>query len=260
MTFEYARSVADAVLFGGNPMHPYRASALENRMRWQVGVVAPPGSGEPSFARTECLVASTGTPTLEVRVRFLQLRSRTKGTPCDEGVVREVDLRVERFGSELAIPFAFPGSECEERDTIWRTWSLHGVIRFGSEALPHGLHRVRITVENESPSQEGCGGGHDGMLRRSLISVHAMLAVDGGELLSALDPPERARAAAGVCRSEHTWPVLVGEPGRFVLSAPIVLPDFPQVAEHRRGLLDDGDDRIPAPRPTPRAGRGATAG
>ena len=40
--FEQARVVADAVLYEGYLLYPYRASAAKNRMRWQFGVLVPP--------------------------------------------------------------------------------------------------------------------------------------------------------------------------------------------------------------------------
>jgi hypothetical protein len=37
--------VADAVLFEGYLLYPYRASAQKNRLRWQFGVLVPPSFG-----------------------------------------------------------------------------------------------------------------------------------------------------------------------------------------------------------------------
>jgi len=41
VNFDDARKVADAVLFEGYVLYPYRASAAKNRVRWQFGVLAP---------------------------------------------------------------------------------------------------------------------------------------------------------------------------------------------------------------------------
>ena len=38
---EAARAVADAVLYEGYVLYPYRASAAKNRVRWQWGVLMP---------------------------------------------------------------------------------------------------------------------------------------------------------------------------------------------------------------------------
>jgi hypothetical protein len=142
MSFELARQVADAVLFEGYVLYPYRASAQKNQARWQFGVVVPPvwraaeagGSEEPSAQQTECLIEAGDEPVLHVKVRFLQVQARTMeaaageggfrpvgslevdGEPLvdwDEGVEREVDVVafVGRLGAEQALPFELPGGE-----------------------------------------------------------------------------------------------------------------------------------------------------
>ena len=42
MNLELARAVADAVLYEGYLLYPYRASSAKNRSRWQFGVLGPP--------------------------------------------------------------------------------------------------------------------------------------------------------------------------------------------------------------------------
>ena len=41
MSFEAAKQVADALLYEGYVLYPYRASAAKNQVRWQFGVLAP---------------------------------------------------------------------------------------------------------------------------------------------------------------------------------------------------------------------------
>ena len=76
MTFEAAERVADAVLYEGYVLYPYRASAIKNKYRWQFGVIAPQSpheDREPSFAQTECLIeAKSASPRVLIRVRFLR--------------------------------------------------------------------------------------------------------------------------------------------------------------------------------------------
>jgi hypothetical protein len=103
-TLDVARQVADAVLYEGYVLFPYRASALKNRYRWQWGVVIPQaqvdvGGGEPSEVCCETLVrvgdgTQVGSPPttalarVDVTARFLQLRLRqmidAEGRPVDE--------------------------------------------------------------------------------------------------------------------------------------------------------------------------------
>ncbi|MFD8968660.1 hypothetical protein ACFV0C_27345 [Streptomyces sp. NPDC059568] len=79
--FEEARRVADALLFEGYVLYPYRASARKNQLRWQFGVLVPPSwaeaHGEHAEQRTECLLEPRRADRLDVELRFLQVRRRT---------------------------------------------------------------------------------------------------------------------------------------------------------------------------------------
>jgi hypothetical protein len=84
--FDAARSVADAVLYEGYVLYPYRASARKNQVRWQFGVLVPPAvagrdASERSWCRTECLIDPSDTPVLHARVRFLHAQRRTLEAP-----------------------------------------------------------------------------------------------------------------------------------------------------------------------------------
>ena len=68
--FVPVRAVADAVLYEGYLLYPYRRSSAKNRVRWQFGVLTPrewtrargpedtgvAGSAEGWWQRTECLL------------------------------------------------------------------------------------------------------------------------------------------------------------------------------------------------------------
>ena len=91
-----ARTVADAVLWEGYLLYPYRATAAKNRIRWQFGVLGPPRASsaiaEDPAMHVECLLrAGPGISSairsgvrsgvqpdvrLDVRLRFLQLAHR----------------------------------------------------------------------------------------------------------------------------------------------------------------------------------------
>ena len=47
MSLDDVRRVADAVLYEGYILYPYRASAQKNRSRWQFGVLMPPATRRP---------------------------------------------------------------------------------------------------------------------------------------------------------------------------------------------------------------------
>ena len=88
--FAAARAVADAVLYEGYVLYPYRASARKNQLRWQFGVLVPQrqaqfDDSERWSLRTECIVDPGSSPRLHVRVRCLQVQHRRIEEAIDGG-------------------------------------------------------------------------------------------------------------------------------------------------------------------------------
>ena len=82
MNLDPVRRIADAVLYEGYILYPYRASAQKNRSRWQFGVVMSPGyaaadPSESAVTQTECVLEHSGEPSLQIVLRFLQVQRRT---------------------------------------------------------------------------------------------------------------------------------------------------------------------------------------
>ena len=82
------RPIADAVLWEGYVLYPYRRSAAKNRIRFQWGVVGP--AEEPTM--TPHRARRAGDRQVHVRVRFLHLHRREDG--WDEAVDVERDACV----------------------------------------------------------------------------------------------------------------------------------------------------------------------
>ena len=98
---EHARKVADAVLYEGYLLYPYRRSAQKNRTRFQFGVLMPPpyravDEHEPSASQTECLIECPADAELDIGLRFLHLQRRTaQRIEPDTGAATDVDtLRI----------------------------------------------------------------------------------------------------------------------------------------------------------------------
>ncbi len=84
------------------------------------------------------------------------------------------------------------------------------------------------------------------VLMRTFASTHTIFRVQNGEFLSLMDPPDAYREAAATCTNVGTWPVLVGEKENgdvdTILSSPIILYDYPQIAPESPGELFDGTE------------------
>jgi hypothetical protein len=112
---EHARSVADAVLYEGYLLYPYRATSGKNRVRWQFGVLGPPGAaarslGEESTMSADCLARAGSAALVTIHVRFLQLQAR-RAEAVDGGGFRPVDALVAGTARWLTWDEAV---ECEE--------------------------------------------------------------------------------------------------------------------------------------------------
>jgi hypothetical protein len=248
-----ARQVADAVLFEGYVLYPYRASAAKNKLRWQFGVLVPPAwsaaGEEHDFQRTECLMEPKRGATLALEVRFLHTQrrvvqeARPDGTfetvrelrlddrilvPWDEGLEERVELTVsvaELTGDGVVFPFTRPAAQDTEPVTdaqgrvvgqlVRRREEISGAVRLSTSELdgPYRVERLSVVVENTSSWVPAGGGDRDAALPYSLVASHVLLRLDVGAFLSMTDPPEWARGAVAACRNLHTWPVLAGEPG-----------------------------------------------
>jgi hypothetical protein len=263
------RAIADAVLYEGYVLWPYRRSALKNARRFTFGGVYPPAHSEahpddPSGVQTQVLMEGGPVARLEVRVRFLQVVRRQLhrgGEPVDELMVgeerhvsweeateREVTaegLPVAELERPVRMPIAIAAGREEERlgeGTIVRTWhGLAGEVAIGAEPVGDDVHRLTVRVENRTPF---AAASREEALERTFCSTHTVLRARDGAFVSAVDPPEALRAEVEACRNEGAWPVLVGEPGErhTMLSSPIILDEYPRVAPESPGDLFDGGE------------------
>jgi hypothetical protein len=109
---------------------------------------------------------------------------------------------------------------------------LELAVEVESARLSNTLFRLTVRILNAGST--GC-----------MLSTHTMLRVRGGAFVSLLDPPEEHRAAALGCRNIGTWPVLAGgDEGErsLLLSSPIILYDYPQIAPESAGSFFDGTE------------------
>ncbi len=162
---ESARAVADAVLYEGYLLYPYRTSSEKNRVRWQFGVLAPrdwieargpatetvAGSADTWRQRTECLLEAGASARLVVRLRFLQLQHRSvrrRGADGEFTEVGELEVDGERH---LTFDEAVP----REFDVAVRCGDLDG-----------REHTELITVPGGEDTEQ-LGRGADGRVVRT---------------------------------------------------------------------------------------------
>jgi hypothetical protein len=121
---------------------------------------------------------------------------------------------------------------------------LEGAVELSAIEVAAGVFRVTAKIENRTPMNEGSGASRDDALLQGMVSTHSVLSTRGGAFISMIDPPEAYRELAAGCRNVGCWPVLVGDLGDTdtILSAPIILYDYPQIAPESPGELFDGTE------------------
>lgn len=182
--------LADAVLFEGYMLYPYRADDPKNRVRWQFGVLAPPGfvaidPSERAGLQTECLLEGAAMR-VSVRVRFLHVQHRlveravagefvptealdlgdATYLPWDEAVVHDTthafDIPAQAAHRDATTLHASAHSATEilraadgsVAGQLLRTRSsLDAQLTLAVEPLvgPYGVRRLRLRLENTTP-------------------------------------------------------------------------------------------------------------
>jgi hypothetical protein len=254
MNLDPVRQIADAVLYEGYILYPYRASAQKNQSRWQFGVVMAPGyaaaeESETSVTRAECVLEHTGQPSVTVLLRFLQVQRRTSGDATwDEAVEREVEVTADAAafaGDGVTHEFTVAGGGDRSEGAVRRREPLAGAITVRAAEVPGPWRAVRLQVQvSNRTGLDVTPRSRDAALPTALVAAHTILTVTGGDFISMTDPPEWAAPAVAECRNEGGWPVLADPDGgrKVMLSSPIILYDHPELAAESPGELYDGTE------------------
>ncbi|WP_248580727.1 hypothetical protein [Nocardioides sp. InS609-2] len=276
-SLDHVRAIADAVLYEGYLLYPYRASSSKNQSRWQFGVLGPPRASAASFAEEpglsfQCLLSPPGNAaTVSPHLRFLQLQVRSVEqyvggdfVPVAELVVdglsvlsweEAVECEVELPSYDVSRPAVvtaveIPGGEDVESlvdasgttvgRIVRRRFPLQAGVSVGAEP-DDGFPRLSVAVTNTHPDEVH---GKDDAIRSSMIGTHVLLVADGVGFVSLLEPPDAAAAAAARCTQRRCFPVLVGPVGSndVVMGSPIILYDHPEIAEQSAGALFDSTE------------------
>jgi hypothetical protein len=122
--------------------------------------------------------------------------------------------------------------------------ALFGEIEGSATRLDVGVFKVRASIRNTTPFEVPDGTSRENALLSALVSAHTILGVQDGRFVSSLAPADEMRDFAADCKNVGTWPVLVGEEGDrdTLLSSPIILYDYPQIAPESAGDLFDGTE------------------
>jgi hydrogenase maturation protease len=190
VNFERVQEIADAVLYEGYMLYPYRPSSVKNQQRFNFGVLCPPAycqmhpGSESSFLQSECLLKLTPATRITVKVRFLHMVLRRVCSYDANGVAKDEerlgasgrqpqpwqeaeertfscsDIDPASLSREYSVPFSFlAGTSCEElRDEqggqsgdVLREWQgVGGLLRMHAQSCRDDVIRLRLRLENST--------------------------------------------------------------------------------------------------------------
>lgn len=244
--------IANAVLYEGYILWPYRRTTLKNQQRWTFGGVYPrvfadqSGGSDRAAVRTECILEADIGTSVGVRVRFLQVVTRqamaiihdhrtavnelTVGNErylsWDEATEREYsgEITLDEDPVTHVIPVTIDAGYAEEllgdpsapAGVLVRSWSdIRAEIAITAERRNPGVYRLGVTVRNTIAST---AEHRSEALRHTLVSLHVVLhtyALDAlhAGFVSLTDPPAMWSTDAASCTNDGLWPVLVGDDG-----------------------------------------------
>lgn len=278
--------IADAVLYEGYMLYPYRASSVKNKQRFNWGTLAPRAYSDAQMGteafemQTECLINGDIDSEISVKVRFLHLTNREIGKIAEPSSEMPIELEfvpsldidgelyqawqevveqnvevVVRPGDLVAVtPFSFCASRDEEAiknnegeiaGAIVRTRrEITGEIETRIENDDSGLSKLTLIIRNTTPLGNASESKRDEALLSSCVSTHAILNVANGEFVSLLEPSDEFAAAAAFCQNKGAFPILAGVVGQrdCMLSSPIILYDYPEIAPESPGDLFDSTE------------------
>jgi hypothetical protein len=188
----HAPQVADAILYEGYLLYPYRQTSQKNQVRFQFGVLMPAAytavdPHERTASQTECLLECSDDAQVTVLARFLQFQDRavlaispdngrlesvgalyvdgTEYTAWSEATEREQAVTVpvaDLLEQDREVAFTLPAGESAEPVTdrsgrpagrLTRTWSaLDGAITLHAERTAGPYQALRLRVRLENRS------------------------------------------------------------------------------------------------------------
>jgi hypothetical protein len=159
-----------------------------------------------------------------------------------------------RQASQISYDFGFPWSHAVEpirgddgkigAVLVRRQDAVRGVVEVVARPIDDVVFKITVRIFNHTPVGPDDLENQNAIIMRTFTSTHTILQTEGGEWLSLTDPPAAYSEATAVCKNIGTWPVLVGDQTKnerdTMLSSPIILYDYPQIAPESPGDLFDG--------------------
>src|SRR6185437_13815380 len=223
------------LLYQGYSLFPFLEKTPGNRPPTPFGVLYPERYcpfNPHMHCRMQTALVVKGTPAmrLSVRVRFLQVEKP------GEAVEREISPRETTIEKLLQARAA-----CYFISTPASPADLKGRVLM--QAFPidgtDTAFRIVVGVENGTIPEETAPVTAEIVLKHAFVCTHTILRIRDGEFVSNQNPGPEWEEAVKDCINDRTFPVLIGEDNRIMLSSPVILYDHPRLHGDTRSDIFD---------------------
>jgi hydrogenase maturation protease len=221
--------ICNALLYEGYALFPYRKNALKNQKRFNFGVLSPKNwsqhqINEYYFQQIEILVLAENDVKLSFSTRFLKLSNDAEWQTAEE---RKIENE-----------FVLNDSKVIE----YKQDNLSGRIIISTTKLRKNLFKVQFIFENQTDFSDIENLSREEILQYSFVSAHTIFGVENGKFISLLEPPKEFIEQTKSLLNIGVFPVLIGDKSKHhnILASPIILYDFPEIAENSFTDFFDG--------------------
>jgi hypothetical protein len=243
--WQNVEDIANAILYEGYSLYPYRPSADKNQQRWTFGRIMPQkyanatGNSDPWRRQSECLLQSLS-PEITLRLRFLHISEPLDHSGVGWQQAVERDLTFSISGLQWTQDIEYKQETLEAGTTAPMQARVHAMVSRVNSDSDAALWQVQVRVDNMT--EVDANVSEMKALRHSMIAAHWVLHDAHGCWISATDPPEDLAPRTSALEQQGVWPVLAGDAqdSKILLASPIILYDYPAIAEQSAGNLFDG--------------------
>lgn len=221
--------ICNALLYEGYALFPYRKNSLKNQKRFNFGVLSPKiwvekQINEHYFQQIEILVIAEKDSEITFKTQFLKLTADSEWQTANEKIIEG--------------KFSLTKSKTIE----YKEDALFGKIKISSKKITENLFKIRFIFQNLSQILNPQKLSREEILSFSFVSTHTILGIENDKFLSQLEPPKEFAEYTKSLHNIGAFPVLIGDKCKqnSILASPIILYDFPEIAEKSFDNFFDG--------------------
>ena len=171
--------------------------------------------------------------------RELNLGTHTISTIVDNKVEKDI-----AFESEKANDIIYGENGTVAGNVIISQSKINGTITASADPAGDNKNGFKITVQisNTTSVDNSEKLSRNDSYKLSFLSTHTILKTEEGAFISQTDPKQNWEKIVEACDNINTWPILIEKDYKTMLSSPIVLYDYPEIAPESMGDMFDGTE------------------